>query len=113
MCKRKFKNNLASKRSKKPAAAQLESTPVTTAPPTPLAATAAAADDGKYPDFNGQWRRATSVRSERIGAAFDPSKPFGRGEEAPLTPEYQAIYEANLADMERKRERGPGHRPDV
>jgi hypothetical protein len=62
---------------------------------------AAAADDGKYPDFNGQWRRAMSARSDRIGAAFDPSKPFGRGEEPPLTPEYQAIYEKNLVDMEK------------
>jgi hypothetical protein len=62
---------------------------------------AAAVDEGKYPDFNGQWRRAASVRSERIGAAFDPSKPFGREEKPPLTPEYQAIYEANLVDMEK------------
>jgi hypothetical protein len=60
---------------------------------------AAAYDESKYPDFNGQWRRAMSVRSDRIGAAFDPSKPFGREEKPPLTPEYQAIYEANLADM--------------
>jgi hypothetical protein len=63
---------------------------------------AAAFDDSKYPDMKGQWRRVgRAVPSDRIGAPFDPSKPFGRGEEAPLTPEYQAIYEANLADMER------------
>ena len=64
---------------------------------------AAAFDDSKYPDFNGPWRRATAVRTEdgRVGAAFDPSKPFGRGENPPLTPEYQAIYDANLADMEK------------
>jgi hypothetical protein len=62
---------------------------------------AAAFDESKYPDLNGQWRRAASVRSERIGAAFDPSKPFGREEKPPLTPEYQAIYEANLVDMEK------------
>ena len=55
--------------------------------------------DSKYPDFDGQWRRAASVRSELRGAAFDPSKPFGREQKPPLTPEYQAIYEANLADM--------------
>ena len=61
---------------------------------------AAAYDESKYPDFNGQWRRASRVQSDRIGAAFDPSKPFGRREAPPLTPEYQAIYEANLADME-------------
>ena len=40
------------------------------------------------------------MQSDRVGAAFDPSKPFGRREAPPLTPEYQAIYEANLADME-------------
>src|SRR5271154_6119749 len=63
---------------------------------------AAAFDDSKYPDLKGQWRRVgRAVQSDRIGAPFDPGKPFGRGEEAPLTPEYQAIYEANLADMER------------
>ena len=31
--------------------------------------------------------------------SYDPSKPRGRGEQAPLTPEYQAIFEANLADQ--------------
>jgi hypothetical protein len=62
---------------------------------------AAAYDEGKYPDFNGQWRRAVAVRSERVGAAFDPSKPFGRAEKPPLTAEYQAIYDANLVDMEK------------
>jgi hypothetical protein len=61
---------------------------------------AAAYDESKYPDFNGQWRRASRVQSDRIGAAFDPSKPFGRREAPPLTAEYQAIYDANLADME-------------
>jgi hypothetical protein len=64
--------------------------------------TANAFDDSKYPDLKGQWRRVNrAVVSDRIGAPFDPGKPFGRGEEAPLTPEYQAIYEANLADMEK------------
>jgi hypothetical protein len=66
-----------------------------------MAIGAAASDESKYPDFNGQWRRAASVRSDRVGAAFDPSKPFGREEKPPLTAEYQAIYEANLVDMEK------------
>jgi hypothetical protein len=61
---------------------------------------AAAYAEGKYPDFDGYWRRAARVRSDRIGAAFDPARPFGRQERPPLTAEYQAIYEANLADME-------------
>ncbi len=65
-----------------------------------LALGSAFADDGKYPDFNGQWRRPPGPRSERIGAPFDPSKPFGREEKPPLTPEYQKIYDDNLVDME-------------
>jgi hypothetical protein len=56
-------------------------------------------DESKYPDLKGQWRRADPGNRLVIGLAFGSSKPFGRGEEAPLTPEYQAIYEANLADM--------------
>jgi len=49
-------------------------------------------DDSKYPDFSGQWRP--------IGGPgrFDISKPAGRGQQAPLTPEYQAIFEATLKD---------------
>jgi hypothetical protein len=61
---------------------------------------AAADDESKYPDFSGQWRRATaSIRGSQPGVAFDPSKPIGLQEKPPLTAEYQALYEANLADM--------------
>jgi len=47
-------------------------------------------DDAKYPDFKGQWRV--------IGGPmrYDGSKPWGPGQQAPLTAEYQAIFEANL-----------------
>ena len=55
---------------------------------------AQAFDDSKYPDWNGQWRRPPGVNNQ-----WDPSKPRLK-EEAPLTPEYQAIYEANLKDQE-------------
>src|SRR3984893_5452810 len=50
-------------------------------------------DDAKYPDLKGQWRP--------IGGPgrFDISKPAGRGQQAPLTAEYQAIFEANLVDQ--------------
>jgi len=51
-------------------------------------------DDTKYPDLKGQW-----VRAPGGGARYDLTKPPGRGQEAPLTPEYQAIYEANLLDQ--------------
>jgi hypothetical protein len=50
-------------------------------------------DDAKYPDFAGQWRP--------IGGPgrFDISKPAGHGQQAPLTPEYQAIFEANVKEQ--------------
>jgi hypothetical protein len=54
---------------------------------------ARAADEGRYPDLNGQWSRA-HPRSQ-----WDPSKPRGLQQQAPLTPEYQAIFEANLASL--------------
>jgi hypothetical protein len=59
---------------------------------------AAAFDDAKYPDLRGQWTRA-AVPGGAGQPSFDPSKPSGRGQQAPLTPEYQAIFEANLADQ--------------
>jgi hypothetical protein len=60
-------------------------------------ATARAFDDAKYPDFFGVWRR---VNLRVAGQpSFDPTKPWGRGQQAPLTPEYQAIHEASLADQ--------------
>ncbi|MBO0752315.1 MAG: hypothetical protein J2P53_09395 [Bradyrhizobiaceae bacterium] len=47
----------------------------------------------KFPDWSGQWRRPAGV-----AAAWDPTRPPGLGQEAPLTPEYQAIFEAILKD---------------
>src|SRR5262249_47397285 len=60
---------------------------------------AQAFDESKYPDLKGQWRRTNTGNPLRIGLPWDESKPVGLGQEAPLTPEYQAIYEANLADQ--------------
>lgn len=56
-------------------------------------ARAQAHDEKAYPELNGQWVRAHQ-RSQ-----WDPSKPRGLGQQAPLTPEYQAIFEANLAAL--------------
>ncbi len=50
-------------------------------------------DESRYPDLNGQWSRA-HARSQ-----WDPSKPRGLQQQAPLTAEHQAIFEANLADL--------------
>jgi hypothetical protein len=67
---------------------------------------AAAFDDSKYPDLKGQWRRVSNgglLAGGAGGLRYDESKPAALtpslGQEPPLTPEYQAIYEANLADM--------------
>src|SRR5271165_4231751 len=49
-------------------------------------------DDTKYPDWKGQWERIGR------GGTFDPTKPGGRGQQPPLTAEYQAVWEANLAE---------------
>jgi hypothetical protein len=68
-------------------------------------------DMGKYPDLRGQWVRygpsGPDLRGPlvRLGPSgvfrtrFDPSKPPGAGQEVPFTPEYQAIFEANLRDQ--------------
>ena len=59
---------------------------------------AQAFDDSKYPDLKGQWERFV-VRGVPGQPSFDQTKPWGRGQQAPLTPEYQAIHEASLADQ--------------
>ena len=46
--------------------------------------------DAEYPDIGGTWVRPGA-------AQWDPSKPAGLRQQAPLTPEYQAVFESNLA----------------
>jgi hypothetical protein len=47
---------------------------------------ARAFDDAKYPNLKGQWTRAP-VPGATGQPTYDPSKPEGRGPQAPLTPE--------------------------
>ena len=67
-----------------------------------------AANDTRYPDWKGAWTRwfppgATFEPNGGFTAGGQPShdqtKPWGRGQEAPLTPEYQKIFEDSLADQ--------------
>jgi hypothetical protein len=51
-------------------------------------------DLSKYPDIIAQWRRPAG-----IGIQWDQTKRVGPPQQAPLTPEYQALYRANLADQ--------------
>jgi len=66
-------------------------------------APAPAQDISKYPDWTAQWRRMHGIQ-------WDPGKPPARGQQAPLTPEYQALFEWSLADQAAG---GQGNNPRV
>jgi hypothetical protein len=52
----------------------------------------ARADDvSKYPNWEGMWKRGSPV------GVWDPTKPPGLGQQPPLTAEYQAVFESNIA----------------
>jgi hypothetical protein len=56
-----------------------------------------AAEDAKYPDWTGQWQRfAVKLPTQ---PSHDQTKPWGLGQEAPLTPEYEAILRESIADQ--------------
>ena len=55
---------------------------------------AVAFDETRYPDWSGQWMRPPGV-----GFQWDATKPPGLAQQAPLTPEYQTVLEASLADQ--------------
>jgi hypothetical protein len=52
-------------------------------------------DLARYPDWNGQWQR-----SDR-GNQWDNSKGKGPAQQAPLTAEYQALFEEGMAEQAR------------
>ena len=55
-------------------------------------ATAASAhDESKYPDWSGQWRWEPMGGGPR----YDPSKPAGAAQQAPLKEEFKRIHEEN------------------
>ena len=57
-----------------------------------------AADDGKYPNWKGQW----DTINPRFGGQaikFDPTKAFGPAQQAPLTLEYQKVLAESMADQ--------------
>lgn len=59
---------------------------------------AGAADQAKYPDWKGAWARFV-VPGLGGQPSFDQTKPWGFGQEAPLTPEYRKVLEDSLADQ--------------
>jgi hypothetical protein len=64
---------------------------------------ARAFDDAAYPDWKGAWFGT--------GGRYDTSKPAGLGQQAPLTPEFQKILEASIADQDNGGQgENPGYR---
>jgi hypothetical protein len=53
---------------------------------------AQAFDESKYPNWKGQWVRIGG------GGQWDPTKPPVRGQEPPITEEYRAKWEKNIAE---------------
>ena len=60
---------------------------------------AGAADDAKYPNWKGQWGQILTPGVGGQNVRFDPTKAFGPAQQAPLTPEYQKVHAASMADQ--------------
>jgi hypothetical protein len=67
-----------------------------------------AADRAKYPEWKGSWERyvppvsvvsPSGLRTAGGQPSFDQTKPWGRGQEAPLTAEYQKVLDDSIADQ--------------
>jgi hypothetical protein len=61
-----------------------------------FAAATATADEMKYPDMETQWRNPLAAG---FGNPWGTTKPMGLGQEAPLDPEYQAIFEKSVKEQ--------------
>jgi hypothetical protein len=68
-----------------------------------------AADPAKYPEWKGAWERyvppvsfvsPSGLRTAGGQPSFDQTKTWARGQEAPLSPEYQKVLEDSIADQE-------------
>jgi hypothetical protein len=59
---------------------------------------ARAFDEAKYPNWRGQWSAPLAYQFG-TNPSWDQTKAQGLAQQAPLTPEYQALHEASLADV--------------
>jgi hypothetical protein len=59
---------------------------------------AQAADEAKYPNWKGEWI-AVLPNLGGQGVRYDPTKPFGPAQGAPLTEEYKKVHEESMADQ--------------
>ena len=58
----------------------------------------AAAQESKYPDLKGAWGRFV-VRGIGGQPSLDQTRPWGFGQQAPLTAEYRKVLEQSIADQ--------------
>jgi hypothetical protein len=64
-----------------------------------IAGSVRAADQApKYPSWKGLWSRVVH-REVEVQGAFDQTKPWGLGQQAPLTPEYQKVLQQSMEDQ--------------
>jgi len=70
---------------------------------------ALAFDESMYPNLKGEWRRVP-VAGLKGQPSYDSTKSEGLAQQAPLTPEYQAVLESGLAEMAAG---GHGNNPTV
>src|ERR1043165_9219691 len=60
---------------------------------------AEAFDDSKYPNLKGQWERFV-VRGVPGQPSHDQTQGWGALQQAPLTPEYQTIFDQNVKEQD-------------
>ncbi|MEA3088433.1 MAG: hypothetical protein QOC89_6130, partial [Paraburkholderia sp.] len=63
-----------------------------------LAGRGAAAEEPKYPDWKGQWI-TINYRLQGQVIKYDPNKPWGVGQKAPLTEEYKKVFQQSMDDQ--------------
>jgi hypothetical protein len=56
-------------------------------------------DDSEYPNWKGQWIRR-NVQGLGGQPSHDQTKPWGFGQQAPLTPEYAKVLQDSIVDQE-------------
>jgi hypothetical protein len=52
----------------------------------------------KYPSWKGLWSHSVN-RAVEVQGTFDQTKPWGLGQQAPLTPEYQKVLQQSMEDQ--------------
>ena len=70
------------------------------------------AENAQYPDWEGAWARFV-VPGLRGQPSFDQTKPWGLGQQAPLTSEYQKVLQDSIAIKSKAEKAITSTTPDV